>query len=88
MFHFIPLRQLTRHKIFQGIFYSQNKKTGIVLNLFNLITLPELRDYLAKFSFFSQLPEVNATLYEIYRHKEVLFSFGLLLQENSKVQVH
>ena len=83
MFHFIPLRQLTRHKIFQGI-----KKTGIVLNLFNLITLPELRDYLAKFSFFSQLLEVNATLYEIYRHKEVLFSFGLLLQENSKVQVH
>ena len=88
MFHFIPLRQLTRHKIFQGIFHWENKKTGIVLNLFNLITLPELRDYLAKFFFFLQLLEVNATLYEIYRHKEVLFSFGLLLQENSKVQVH
>ena len=39
MFHFIPLRQLTRHKIFLAIFHSENKKTGIVLNLFNLITL-------------------------------------------------
>ena len=31
---------------------------------------------------------MHVILYEIYRHRKVLFSSGLLLQENSKVQVH
>ena len=67
----------------------KTRKQELFLNLFNrIIYLAWAEELLRQVYFFPAITEVHVILYEIYRHKEVLFSSGLLLQENSKVQVH